>query len=76
MVAGMRPEGSPQQLEARRNQAVSLLKQGGSYQAVAQIVHSSISSLVRWMQAFRRKGRAGLKPQPTPGRPPQMNAKQ
>lgn len=40
------------------------------------MVQSSISSLVRWMQSFRRKGKAGLKPRPTPGRPPQMNPQQ
>jgi len=70
MVGFVRPEGTARQLEARRRRAVSLLKRGHSYQTVARIVQSSISSLVRWMQAFRRKGRAGLKPRPTPGRPP------
>lgn len=72
----MRPEGSAQQLQARRTRAVALLKQGCSYQAVATLVQSSISSLVRWMQSFRRKGKAGLKPRPTPGRPPQMQRPQ
>lgn len=76
MVVGMRPVGSARQLEARRTQAVALLKQGHSYQAVARRVQSSISSLVRWRQAFRRKGRTGLKPRPTPGRPPQMTPEQ
>jgi transposase len=76
MVGGVRPEGSARQLEARRTKAVSLLKQGHSYQAVARMVQSSISSLVRWMQSFRRKGKAGLKPRPTPGRPPQMKHQQ
>lgn len=76
MVAGMRPAGSAQQLEARRKKAVLLLKQGHSYQAVARMVQSSISSLVRWMQAFRRRGKSGLKSRPTPGRPPQMKPKQ
>lgn len=76
MVVGMRPAGSAQQLEARRCKAVLLLKQGCSYQTVAQKVQSSISSLVRWMQAFRRKGKAGLKPRPTPGRPPQLQRHQ
>jgi transposase len=28
------------------------------------------------MQSFRRKGKAGLKPRPTPGRPPQMSTEQ
>src|SRR6266851_8222104 len=72
MVGGMRPNGSGRQLQARRTRAVALLKQGHSYQAVARMVQSSISSLVRWMQSFRRKGKAGLKPRPTPGRPPQL----
>ena len=76
MVGRMRPEGSAHQLQARRTLAVSLLKQGHSYQSVARTVQSSISSLVRWMQSFRRKGKAGLRPRPTPGRPPQMKRQQ
>ena len=72
----MRPEGTARQLQARRTKAVSLLNQGHTYLAVARIVQSSISSLVRWMQSFRRKGKAGLKPRPTPGRPPQLQAHQ
>ena len=76
MVGFVRPKGTAQQLEARRTRAVWLLKQGHSYQTVARMVQSSISSLVRWMQSFRRKGKAGLKPRPTPGRPPQMERPQ
>jgi transposase len=76
MVVLVRPEGTARQLEARRTRAVALLKQGHPYQTVARLVQSSISSLVRWMQSFRRKGRAGLKPRPTPGRPPQMKRQQ
>ena len=72
----MRPEGTARQLEARRTKAVSLLKRGHTYQAVARIVQSSISSVVRWMQSFRRKGKAGLKPRPTPGRPQRLQAHQ
>jgi transposase len=76
MVGFVRPEGSVQQLQARRTRAVALLKRGLSYQVVARMVQSSISSLVRWMQSFRGQGRAGLKPRPTPGRPPQMARQQ
>ena len=72
----VRPEGTARQLQARRTKAVALLKQGHSYQAVARMVQSSISSLVRWMQSFRRIGKAGLKPRPTPGRPPEMKPRQ
>jgi len=76
MVGFVRPEGSAGQLLARRTRAVALLRRGHSYQAVARMVQSSISSLVRWMQSFRRKGKAGLKPRPTPGRPPEMSDSQ
>ena len=72
----VRPEGTAQQLQARRTRAVALLKQGHSYQAVARMVQSSLSSVVRWMQSFRRKGKVGLKPRPTPGRPPEMKPRQ
>jgi transposase len=40
------------------------------------MVQSSLSSVVRLMQSFRRKGKAGLKPRPTPGRPPEMKPRQ
>lgn len=76
MVGFVRPEGSARQLQARRTKAVALLKLGHSYQTVARMVQSSISSLVRWMQAFRRKGKAGLRPRPTPGRPSEMQRHQ
>ena len=76
MVGFVRPEGSAQQLQARRTRAVALLKRGLSYQVVACMVQSSISSLVRWMQSFRRNGKAGLRPRPTPGRPPQLQHQQ
>lgn len=72
----VRPEGTARQLQARRTRAVALLKDGHSYQAVARMVQSSLSSVVRWMQSFRRKGKSGLKPRPTPGRPPEMKARQ
>jgi transposase len=72
----MRPEGSVRQLLARRTRAVALLQGGHSYQTVARMVQSSISSLVRWRQAVRHKGKRGLQPRPTPGRPPKMKARQ
>ena len=72
----MRPHGSPQQLEKRRRLAVRLLNQGRPYHVVTKEVNASISSLVRWRQAYRKKGRAGLKPKPHPGRPPRLSEKQ
>lgn len=65
----MRPHGTPQQLEQRRRLAVRLLKQGRPYHSVAKELNASISSLVRWRQAYQEKGPSGLKPKPHLGRP-------
>ena len=72
----MRPHGTPQQLEKRRCLAVRLLKQGRTYDSVAKEVSASTSSLVRWRQAYEKKGRAGLKPKAHPGRTPHLSEKQ
>lgn len=69
----MRPPGSPQQLERRRRQAIRLLNAGTSRSAVARTVRASKSSVFRWYQAYQRRGRAGLRPKPTPGRPPKLS---
>lgn len=65
----MRRRGSSVQLEKRRRRAVELLEQGESYRAVAYRLKASLSSIVRWFQAYRREGSSGLDPRPTPGRP-------
>lgn len=72
----MRPHGTPQQLEARRNRAVALLRAGKTYQSVAATLNASISSVVRWAQDFRQGGAAALRPKPTPGRPPLVSQSQ
>jgi transposase len=66
----MRPHGNSEALEKRRRRALRLLKAGHSYRSVATQLKSSLSSIVRWQQAYRTKGWKGLRPQPTPGRPP------
>ena len=72
----MRPQGSPDQLEKRRRRAVALLKKGETYRAVAHASGASLSSVVRWFQAFRRKGLKGLESRPTPGRPCRLSLAQ
>ena len=72
----MRPRGSPDQLEKRRQRAVELLEKGETYRAVAHASGASLSSVVRWYQAFRRKGSRGLEPKPTPGRPCRLSLTQ
>jgi len=76
MAEGMRPSGSPKRLEQRRRKAVALLRAGQTYQKVASLVQSSVSSVVRWSQAYRRGGRKALQPKPTPGRPPRLSEAQ
>jgi len=72
----MRPPGTAQQLERRRRQAIRLLKAGKNLSAVARAVSASVSSVFRWYQTYRKKGLQGLRPQPTPGRPPKLSTSQ
>ena len=55
---------------------MQLLEEGRTYRAVAKTVHASLSSVVRWHQAYRKNGRDGLKSQPVPGRPSLLSAAQ
>jgi len=69
MFLGMRPPGNGQELERRRRRAISLLRSGKSHRAVASMIGSSLSSVVRWHQAWRKQGAKGLRTKPIPGRP-------
>jgi transposase len=68
----MRPVGTAGQLEKRRRQAITLLREGTPDREVARVVRASLSSVVRWKQAYRRDARRGLRPRPIPGRPPRL----
>jgi transposase len=72
----MRPQGTPQQLRKRRELAVQLLQAGKIPAAVARALSAARSSVTRWQQSFKQKGRAGLEPKPIPGRPPRLSTKQ
>jgi transposase len=72
----MRPSGTPEQLETRRRRAVALLHAGTPYRQVAQQIGVSLSSVVRWEQAYRRDKRRGLRARPTPGRPCRLSPSQ
>jgi transposase len=69
----MRPQGTPQQLEKRRLQAIRLLKEGQQASIVARWLGASKSSVSRWQQAYREQGKEGLRPKPIPGRPPRLS---
>src|SRR5437867_13393986 len=63
----MRPIGSKQELEVRRRTAVALRKQGLTVRTVAGRVGCVPSSVVRWEQAFDRRGDPGLNSKPQSG---------
>ncbi len=69
----MRPTGTPDQLEKRRLKALELLKQGKSKAEVAQMLGTSRMSVHRWHEAYQSKGKNGIKPRPTPGRPSRLS---
>ena len=72
----LRPRGTSRELEGRRRRAIGLLQKGQTYRAVAQLSGASLSSVVRWLQAFRHRGVKGLNSRPTPGRPCRLSAAQ
>jgi len=72
----MRPQGTPQQLEKRRLLALRLLKEGKTPSFVARSLGASKSSVSRWREVYREKGKSGLRPKPIPGRPPRLNGTQ
>jgi transposase len=76
MIKGMRPYGKAEQLEKRRLKAISLLKSGMSFREVGEQVGCSLSSVVRWNQAYRQCGWRGLQPKPNLGRPALLSPRQ
>ncbi len=76
ILGRMRPPGTPQQLQKRREQAIRLWKSGKIPASIARALSASRSSVSRWIQTFELQGTRGLEAQPIPGRPPQRSAKQ
>jgi len=72
----MRLPGSARVLEARRRRALALVQQGLSLNAAARRIGCAPSSVMRWVEAHRRHGEAGLKVRPAPGRPRRLTARQ
>ena len=68
--------GSARVLEARRRRALALVEQGLSFNAAARVLGCAPSSVMRWMDAHRRHGEAGLKVRSAPGRPRRLTVKQ
>ncbi len=71
-----RPRGSPDLLADRRRRALALLKSGLSLNEVARRIKCFASSVMRWRDAFRRRGAEALKVGSSPGRPAKLNSAQ
>ena len=63
----MRPKGSADRLEYRRQWAAQLLEEGKGVNEVARLVKVSPSSVSRWKAMKAQAGEAGLKAKPHPG---------
>ena len=72
----MRPHGSPQELEARRRRALTLLRQGLGVRAVAERIGCSAGSVSRWQAAVVAGGARALRAKPAPGRPRLLSGRQ
>jgi transposase len=72
----MQPQGTPQQLQQRREHAITLLKAHKQPATIARALSASRSSIYRWQHAFKRQGLAGIKSKPIPGRPSDVSSKQ
>ena len=69
----MRPHGTPDQLERRRQKALALLEEGLSIKDVSRRVGTSFVSVFRWKTAAQKGGLAAIKAKPVPGRPRKMS---
>lgn len=72
----MRPPGTTNQLQKRREHAIQLLESGQTPAAVARAVVAHRSSVIRWQRAYRKHGAVGLKAKPIPGCPPRLSVQQ
>ncbi|MBI2818651.1 MAG: helix-turn-helix domain-containing protein [Acidobacteria bacterium] len=70
----MRPPGSPEGLQRRRERAVSLLRQGYPPVEVARRVVVDRRSVRRWKAAVQDRGRTALRAKSIPGRPRKLDA--
>jgi transposase len=72
----MRPEGTAQELERRRQRAIALLNGGHGICEVARMVGVHAGSVARWRDAYKQGGMKALRSKPPPGRPPKLSQAQ
>ena len=71
-----RLKGSADLLEDRRKRALALLDSGYSLNEVGRRIGCNASSVMRWRNARRKRGAAGLRVRFSPGRPWKFDRKQ
>lgn len=71
-TVGMRPFGSPSQLEQRRLHAIALFEKGLPPVEIAKRVKADRRSVRRWKASFLKRGHNGVKARPASGRPPKL----
>lgn len=72
---GMRPFGSPAQLEDRRLHAIGLLGKGFQPVDIARRLKVDRRSVRRWKASFLKAGEGAIKAKPAPGRPPRLDSR-
>jgi transposase len=71
----MRPQGSPKELEQRRQRAIALLQEGHQPVDVAGMLGVERRSVRRWKATHRKNGEKGIQAKQASGRPPKLNSK-
>ena len=72
----MRPHGSPEELERRRQRGVAMLDEGVRPKRVADRIGVSLHSVLRWRRAREEGGEDALRAKPVPGRPPKLEERE
>ena len=72
----MRPRGSAELLADRRKRALKLLGENWSLNEVARRIRCAASSVMRWRNAWRRRGADSLQVRFSPGRPRRLTRRQ
>ena len=72
----MRPKGSAELLSDRRRRALELLREKLSLNEVARRIKCAASSVMRWRNAWRRRGADALKVRFSPGRPRRLTPRE
>ena len=69
----MKPAGSPQALQRRRERVMRLLDEGREPHEVASMLKVDWRTVRRWRAMWRRDGPEALQAKPSPGRPSKLS---